>query len=228
MHAVLETVKPNHNAKFFCLCVSIPWQVGLSVKTKLVSNRNALNYTSLELSDLSSALRASLPTQHKNQCWLFQKNGERLFEKRTGEKNCHTSRITVHFYCCFSVSVLSSLFWFSSLFALSSPSSLSSPSFSGLVINSCLGNTSSPPPAEGRLLRCWPRACGCNVCGAAHPSLHTCLCTNPKGTKRTLRSPEGCLHERGHCGYSFVGHLDWNINFQCKSRNMEPFTTWNM
>lgn len=40
------------------------------------------------------------------------------------------------------------------------------------------------------------------MCGAAHPSLHTCLCTNPKGTKRTLRSPEGCLHERGHCGYS--------------------------
>lgn len=76
----------NHNARFFCLCVSIPWQVGSSVKTKLVSNRNTLNYTSLELSDLSSAFQSNTKTNVSR----FKKNGERLFEKRTRERNGHT------------------------------------------------------------------------------------------------------------------------------------------
>lgn len=82
MHAVLETVKPNHNAKFFCLCVFIPRQAGLSVKTKLVSNRNTLNYTSLELSDLSFALRVSFPIQHRSTMLVVSKMGNICFKKK--------------------------------------------------------------------------------------------------------------------------------------------------
>lgn len=96
-------------------------------------------------------------------------------------------------FCCFSVSVLSSLSWLSSLSSLSFLSSLSSPDVPGLVISSCLGSTSSPPPAGGKQLRCWPGALGCSACGAARLSLHTCLCTNPKETTLTPHSPEGYL-----------------------------------
>lgn len=108
---------------------------------------------------------------------------------------------------CFSISVLFSLFWFFSLFALVSPSS---PSFLGLVIGSYQGSTFSPPPAGGRLSRCWLHASGCSVCGAAPLSLHTCLCTSPRATTRTPRSPGGYLEVQGVLLLHYT-RLDWNI-----------------
>lgn len=100
------------------------------------------------------------------------------------------------FYCCCCVFVLSSLFWLSSPSSFSSPSSLSFPSFPGLVINSCLGNTSALPPAGDRLLHCWLGALWCSVCGAERLTLHICPCTSPRETTLTLHSPEGYLQRR--------------------------------
>ena len=104
------------------------------------------------------------------------------------------------FSCCFSVFVPSSLSWMSYLSFLSSPSSLSSPAFPGLVISSCPGCTSSPPPEGGRVLRCWRGAGGCISCGAARLRLHICLCTSPRETRLTPHSPEGYLHRQGGGG----------------------------
>lgn len=120
------------------------------------------------------------------------------------------AKILQFFSCCFSILVLFSLSWFSSLFALFSPSSLSSPSVLGLVIGSYQGSTSSPPPAGGRLSRCWLHAWGCSVCGAAPPSLHTCLCTSPRATTLTPRSPGGYLGVQGVLLHHYT-RLDWKI-----------------
>lgn len=95
------------------------------------------------------------------------------------------------------VFVLSFLFWLFWLSCLSSSFCLWSPWFLGLVINSCLGNTSSLLPVGGKLLRCWLGAWGRSVCGAARLTLHTCLCTSPMETTLTPHSPEEYLQKDG-------------------------------
>lgn len=131
----------------------------------------------------------------------------------------HPANTAEIFYCCFFVFVFSSLSCPSSLSSLSSASSPcppSSPSFPGLVISSCRGSTSSLPQAGGRALLGWLGASGCSACGAAHQSLRTCLCTSPRETTRTPRSPEGYLKDDecisqldscwvyDFCSYSFL------------------------
>lgn len=119
MYVVLGNVKPNHIAKFFCLHVSIPWQVGLSVQTKLVSNRNTLNYTSLELSDLSSALRVRLRLQHKNRMLVVSKMGNICLKKIEHEREIVIHRESVYIFIVVSPSPTFPSFFCFPLFSLS-------------------------------------------------------------------------------------------------------------
>lgn len=156
------------------------------------------HYTSVELSDAPAPPRTE----------PFPSIGGQLFFKITCIPPVNTPRL---FFCCSCLFVLSSLSWFSSLFAPFSPSSPSSPSVLGLVIGSYPGSTSSPPPAGGRLSRCWQRAWGRSACGAARPSLHTCLCTNPTATTLTPHSPGGYLSVQG--GYCYTTTRDSLLQF---------------
>ena len=160
-----------------------------------------------------------------NQSVHFHRNREKRREFIIFMPRENTPRT---FCCCFSVSVLSSLSWLSSLSSLSSPFSLSSPAVPGLVISSCLGSTSSPPPAGGMPLRCWPGALGCSACGAARLSLHTCLCTNPKETTLTPHSPEGYL--QGEEGIVITSILIFGLSYCYRLTSFfqyNVFIVWN-
>lgn len=120
MYVVLGNVKPNHIAKVFCLHVSIPWQVGLSGKTKLASNRDTLNYTSLELSDLSSALRAWLRLQHKIRMLVVLKKWQIfVWKKKEQKRETVIHRQSIYIFAVVSPSPSFPSFFCFPLFSLS-------------------------------------------------------------------------------------------------------------
>lgn len=165
----------------------------------MVSNGCLPNYTSLALSDQSEWFEEENSSQKlstlKEKFTPWREDGIWFFKLMF-----HVNILQI-FYCCLIVFVPFSLSLISSLSSFFCPSSFSPPSYPGLVINSCPGSTSSLPPAGGRLPHCWLGALWCNVCGAAHLSLHICLCTSPRETTLTPRSLEGYLHREGHRGH---------------------------